>query len=134
MEDRGWKVDHLEIRNWDLDFHAWNAPASSSQGGEKVAAHFVNHLCQRLAVDVLHRVVVYAPRAADGVDRNDVRMVQPGGGAGFVREPLELPRVEDSCERQHLERHAAVERNLSRFIHDPHPAAPDLADDTEIPQ
>ena len=71
-----------------------------------------DHIRQRVPLDVLHRVVVHAALAAHGVDRHDVCVVQAGRRLGFVLEALELPRVQDGGERQHLERHAPAERKL----------------------
>ena len=99
------------------------------------AAHgpqLVDRGLQRLAVDVLHRVVVDAVLLADGEDRHDVRMVQLGGRLGFVAEAGDLPLVEHRGERQDLERHAAVERNLLGLVDDAHAAAADLADDLVV--
>jgi hypothetical protein len=46
----------------------------------------VDYLCQALPLDELHGVVMDAAFAADGVDGDDVRVVERGGGAGFVFE------------------------------------------------
>ena len=54
----------------------------------------VDDLCQALAFDELHRVVVDASFDADGVDGDDVRMVERGGGPGLVLEPGELLLVD----------------------------------------
>ena len=90
------------------------------------------HLGQALALDELHRVVVDAALAADGVDRDDVRVVERGGGAGFVLEAGELLLVEHRGERQHLQRDAAAERDLLGLVDDAHAAAAQLAEDAEV--
>ena len=54
------------------------------------------------------------------------------GRLGFVAEALQLPRVHRGGERQHLERDAAAERNLLRFVDDAHAAAADFADQAEV--
>ena len=91
-----------------------------------------DHLRQALAFDELHRVVVDAAFAADRVDGDDVRVVERGGGAGFVLEAGELLLVEHRRERQHLQRDAAAERELLRFVDHAHAAAAELAEDAEV--
>ena len=44
---------------------------------------FADHIGERAPLDELHRVVVHAALATDGVDRHDVRMVQVGGRGRF---------------------------------------------------
>jgi len=53
-------------------------------------AHLADHRCERLPLDQLHRVEVYAPVRPDGVDGHDVRVVQQGGRLGLIFEPLQL--------------------------------------------
>ena len=95
-------------------------------------SQFGDHLRQRLALDELHRVVVHAAFAADAVDRDDVRVVQARRRLGFVLEALQLPRVHRRGEGQHLERDAAVQRNLLGLVDDAHAAAADFADQAEV--
>ena len=54
------------------------------------------------------------------------------GRAGFVLEAGELLLVEHRGERQHLQRHAAAERNLLGFVDDAHAAAAEFAEDAEV--
>ena len=91
-----------------------------------------DRLLQRLAVDVLHRVVVDALLLPDGEHRHDVRMVQLGRRLRFVAEAGDLPLIEHRGERQDLERHAPVERLLVRLVDDAHAAAADLAHDPVV--
>ena len=99
-----------------------------------MAAQLVDHLSQRLPVDVLHRIVVDAALTTYGVDSDDVRVLQRSGGVGFVLEPLEAPRIQDRRKGQHLQRHAAAQGNLLHLVHHAHPTATDLAQDPEIAQ
>lgn len=89
-------------------------------------------LRQRGALDKLHRVVVHAPLAADGIDRDDAGVMQSGGGAGLVLEAFELAAVEHAGQRQHFEGDAATERKLLGFVDDSHAAATDLAHDAKV--
>ncbi len=89
---------------------------------------------QRLAVDELHGVVVHAPLAADGVDRHDVCVVQQPRGLRLLLEPLQVPLVEHGRQRQHLQGHAAAERELLGLIDHPHAAAAHLTDQVEVAQ
>src|SRR5262249_48879228 len=83
-------------------------------------------------VDKLHRVKVHAAFAARGEDRHNVGVMQACRGLRFVLEPLKLPAIQRRGERQYLERDAAAERNLLRFVDDSHAAAADLAEKLEV--
>jgi len=67
-----------------------------------------------------------------GVDRNDVRMVQPGGGLGLAAEALHGFFGQPQSGAEQLERNLAVEGDLPRFMDAAHAAAADLAHDLEI--
>ena len=86
------------------------------------------------ALDELHGVEMDAALAADREDRHDAGVMQLRGGLGLDLEPPELVRVERRGERQHLQGHAAVERELDRFVNDPHAAAADDAQHAVIAQ
>ena len=59
-------------------------------------------LRQTLAFDQLHRVVMDSAFDADGVDGDDVGVVECSGRAGLVLEAVELLLVEHGCEWQDL--------------------------------
>ena len=118
----------------DVEIAARSGAGPSPRVQAVEPAQLGDHRGQGLAVDELHGVVVHAALAADGVDRDDVRVVQAGGGLGLDLEPLELPGVERRGERQDLQRHAAAERDLLGLVDDPHAAAADLAEDAEVAQ
>ena len=61
-------------------------------------------------------------------------LVQLRGGLGLDLEPAELVGVERGGERQYLQGHAAIERDLDRFVDDPHASASDDAQHVEIAQ
>ena len=67
-----------------------------------------------------------AALAADAVDFHDIEMVQARRGAGFVLESLEVARVHDCRERQHLQRHTPLQADLLSLVHHTHPAPPNL--------
>lgn len=58
------------------------------------------------------------------VDRKDVRMIQRGGGAGFLLEPLEPFRVARELGRQHFDRDVAMQARIARANTSPIPPAP----------
>src|SRR5437764_689727 len=70
--------------------------------------------------------------AADAVDRDDVRMFERCGGAGFVLEALQLARVHGRGKRQHLESDATIEGDLLGFVNDAHAAAADFAQNAKV--
>src|SRR5947207_1039401 len=76
------------------------------------------------------RAVVDSARPLTAVD--GVGGVQLCGGLGLGLEPLQLPRVQRGGERQHLERDAAVQRDLLGLVDDAHAAAAELAEDAEV--
>ena len=75
-----------------------------------------------------------APLAADGEDRHDIGVVQPGDGLGLALEPLHRLLVGHDAEPQDLQGHAAAERGLLGLVDDAHAAAAELADDPELAQ
>ncbi len=83
---------------------------------------------------ILHRVVVDAPLATDREDRHDIGMMQLGCGLGLGLEPTQLVGIQRRGERQYLQRHLAVERDLLGLVDDPHAAPADLAEDAEVAQ
>ena len=87
----------------------------------------LEHAVQPAALDPLHGVVAEAADLADVEDRHDVRVVQPGGGAGFVQEPPAGRRVGRGVDAQHLERHRAVETHVHGLVDRAHSAAAELA-------
>ena len=94
----------------------------------------VNRLGEGLAVDELHGVVVHAALAAHRVNRDNVRVVELGGGEGLGLESAELGRVHRGRERKDLEGHTAMERDLLGLVNHAHTAPADFADDPEVAQ
>jgi hypothetical protein len=93
-----------------------------------------DQLGERLTFDVLHGVVVDAALRADRVDRDDMRMMQAGRCPRFVAEPLQLAFVQQAGQRQNLQRDAALERRLLRFVHHAHPTPTEFPADAEVAQ
>jgi hypothetical protein len=81
---------------------------------------------QRLAAQELHCKICDLASLADAVDRDDVRMLEPRRDPRFAHEPLDERVVEGERERQHLDRHLAVEHELARPVDDGHAAAAEL--------
>ena len=77
---------------------------------------------------------MHAALAADAVHRDNVRVVQAGGGLGLDAEPLDLPGVHRGGHRQQLQRHAAAERDLLGLVDDAHAAAAEFPQEPEIAQ
>ena len=82
---------------------------------------------QRLAVHVAHDEVHQPLALADGVDRDDVGMGQPGGGLRLAGEALADVLLEGELGRQHLDGDPALEPLVAGAVHHAHPAAADLA-------
>ena len=80
---------------------------------------------QRLAVDERHHVVEEAVGGAGVEERQDVGMLQRGGGLDFHHEPL---GADDGGELrlQDLERHLAVVLEVLRQVHRGHAALAEL--------
>jgi len=77
---------------------------------------------QRAARDELHGEVVLAFVAADFVDVNDVRMIEPGGGLGFAAEAGDFLRTGKAPGVNQLEGDDAVETELAGAIYLAHAA------------
>src|SRR5262245_20975110 len=92
----------------------------------------LDHLGQRLPFDELHGIVVHATFGSDCMHWHDIGVVQLGRRLGLVPESLKLALVECRCERQHLQRDAAPERDLVGLIHHAHAAATDLTNDPVV--
>ena len=88
-----------------------------------------DHVLQRLAVQVLHRDVVRALGLAAVVDGDDVRVVQPGGGARLACEPLDELRVLVVAIVQDLDRDLAVQVDVLGEEDARHAPRADAADD-----
>ena len=94
---------------------SWSPPADP--GGHRLAVH-VSH-------DEIHQPLALA----DGVNRDDVGMGQPGGGLGLPGEPLPDVLLKGKLGRKHLDGHPALKPLVSGAVHHAHPAPPDLAFD-----
>ena len=84
---------------------------------------------ERLALDQLHRQEVDAAGLLDRVDRDDVRVIERGDGAGLALEPLQPLRARGHLGRQHFESDVAAEPRVPRAVDLAHPARADRRDD-----
>ena len=80
----------------------------------------LDDVAQRPPRDELHREERRAVGLPDVVDRDDVRVVQRGGGAGFVREAGEAVLVVREVRREDLERDLAAEAGVASAVNVPH--------------
>lgn len=79
-------------------------------------------LRQGTALDQLHGQEVLAVVLADVVDGNNVGMIQPRGGLSLHAKAPHFGRRSQLAGTDHLQRHRAVETNLSGSVYDSHPA------------
>jgi hypothetical protein len=75
---------------------------------------------------------VYPALATNGENRHDVGVEELRRRLSLDVEPLELLGVGHRGERQDLQRHAAVERELSRLVDDAHDTTADLTQQMEV--
>src|SRR6059036_3192813 len=80
------------------------------QGFGQPEAFLGNATVQRLALDVLHDDVVQSSGVADLVNRDDVGMIQSGGGLGLLDEALLPLWIEHLFTRQKLDRDGSPEK------------------------
>ena len=99
-----------------------------------VGTEQLQHLRQRRASDVLHRIVVDAAFRAGRVSRHNVGMFQRGGGTCFVVEACQLLAVGQGCQRQHFQGDDPIQRPLPGAVYDSHAAPADLFQDVVIAQ
>ena len=80
-----------------------------------------------VAFDESHDEIGETVFLVDGIDLNDVRMIQSRGGFRFAHESL--TRVGPECEigRQQLDRYIALEPAVACAIDNSSPATPDLS-------
>ncbi len=81
---------------------------------------------QRVAVDVRHDEEHQSLTLVDREDRNNVGMRQLRGGLGLTQKPRANVGAKRQLRRQDFDRDRPLEPAVSRQVHDPHPAAPDL--------
>jgi hypothetical protein len=69
---------------------------------------------------------------AEGVERNDVRVVQPGGRASLAPKTFAVMLELGLFGREDLDGHVTVQAALVREVDAPHAATTELADDTVV--
>jgi hypothetical protein len=80
---------------------------------------------ERMSFHQLHREEVDAIRVLDGIDRDDVRVVEGGDGARFALEACQTFRIASQIGGQDLERDVASELHAGGAIHLAHAACPE---------
>ena len=81
-----------------------------------------DELVQRLARHVLHHEEVDPRLVHDVVQRDDIGMVEGGGGARLLQEASLAVRIGDLVVREDFDRDSAVQPRVARTIHLAHPA------------
>ena len=89
----------------------------------------LEHVGQRRSRHVLHRDEVDALVVSNVVDRDDVGMIQRGGGARFVDESLPALLVDCSFVADQLDGHGPAETRVDGAVHHPHAAFTDRRQD-----
>jgi hypothetical protein len=84
---------------------------------------------QAATSDPLHREEGASVVEPDLVDLDDVGVLHPRGQLGLAAEPLPLHLGRERAGQDHLQGHGPAQVAMPRLIDDPHPAAPDLAQD-----
>ena len=84
---------------------------------------------ERLSLDELHGDENRRVRRPDVVDRDDVVVVEAGGRARFLLEPLVPVGIGRELGREHLDRHVAPEAGVPRAVDLPHPAGAERRED-----
>ena len=127
-------MDHPPVVGVSQGLGRLEAPARDLRGRQRRAGPLGigQDIRQAAALDELHGVVVDAPFAADGEDRDDIGVVQPGHGLALAAEPLHRVFVGHGAEPQDLERHASAERGLLGLIDHAHAAPAELAENAEL--
>jgi hypothetical protein len=69
---------------------------------------------------------------ANGIDGNDIWMIQGRGCTDFISESLERLFIEHSGEGQHLQSHTPAHRKLLSLVNDAHAAAADLTQQPKV--
>src|SRR5256712_10149630 len=98
--------------------------------GDGKRADVANNRIERPSLHVLHDEIQDALAFLDGIDGNDVRVAQRGGGARLALEPLgHSLSHEEQGGLEHLDRHLAVKGKVMGQVHRRHPAVPNLGED-----
>ena len=88
-----------------------------------------NAVFQRLPLDQFHGQKMDAVGFLDRVERDDVRVVEGGDGAGFALEARQAFRIARHFGRQHLESDVTAEFGVGGAIHLAHAAGADRGGD-----
>ena len=92
----------------------------------------VDPVFEGFAFEQLHGDEVASAVLADLVDGADIGVVQGGGGAGFALKTVECEGIFFRLGRQELERDMAAQIDILGFVHNAHPPAAQLREDTVV--
>ena len=87
---------------------------------------------ERLAFQQLHGDEVASAVLSNLVDGADIRVVQGGGRTRFALKTVKRERIFFRLRRQELERDVAAQVDVLGFIHNTHPSAAELREDTVV--
>lgn len=73
-----------------------------------------DQLVERFALDILHDNELRAELLGEFVNRDDVGMIQGGGGFGFLDETAFSLRISDLVRGQYFHRNHSIETNVNR--------------------
>ena len=92
----------------------------------------LQQLAQVHAVHEFHQQVIEPVRLAEVVDRDDVRVVQPGQRLGLARNRSANFGSASCLRRQDLQRHQPVQLGLAGLVNHAHAAAAEAFEDFEL--
>ncbi len=95
-------------------------------------AIFLQQFLQGGAIDELHGKVVQSLVGVDCIGLDDVRVVDAGGGPGFIDETLDEGDVLSESRQEDFERDVAIQADLASQINCAHAANADFADDGKV--
>jgi hypothetical protein len=92
----------------------------------------LQEVTQVLAVDVFHGERVEPIAVAEIVDRDDVRMIEPGQGLGFAGEARREGSIAGHLRRQDFDSYQTIQLGLPRLVHRSHAALAEQCQELQL--